>query len=286
MADTNDLSVEEFSHSIKYKSLVTTSTPHKSSIDSGYNTPNSTISHASSNLSQISKVSVSFNHSSSDFNTLQNTSNPQLSILNKFTLDNNRRKFEDITNITNSDANYVSTYQGYFSSKKIKYSQDIQLNYQINKCSKYDSSTFLKRKNVTSHQNINYECMSIDGQVNVDIIYFLAKRYSFELIIEKIFSFLSGGDIISMSMVSKIWFNAIKNSPVAQNKKQMYLKLSKENRNGQNGLKCSALNNNGYLTDISNTIRSPSKKDLRQKSPPVSPSKYRFHVFLKVSHFI
>lgn len=285
MADTNDISVEESSDSIKYKSLITTSTPHKSSIDSGYNTPNSTVCNASSNLSQISNVSVSFNHSSSDLNILQNTSNAQLYMVNKFTLNNNRRKLEDITNITDSDAYCLSTYQEYFSSKKIKLSQDIQLNYQINKCPKYDNSTFLRRKNVTP-QNINHERMSIEGQNNVDIIYFLAKRYSFELVTEKIFSFLSGGDIISMSMVSKIWLNAVKNSPVAQYKKQMYLKLSKENRDGHNGRKCTVLNNKGYLANISNIMRSPSKRDLRQKSPPVSPSKYRFHVFLKVSQFI
>lgn len=277
-----DISVKEFPWDIKYKSLIT-STPHKSIDDSGYNTPSSTIiSNASSNFGQISEVSISFDHtSSSDLQLSSNTSH-------KFTLENISSKLEDITNKTNSDASYSqsSTCNELSPSKKFKLSPDMRLRYRINKCPKDDNSQFLKRKNFTPYQNINHKRTSLEGRENVDIMYFLAERHHFEPVTEKIFSFLSGSDIISMSMVSKVWCNAVQNSPMALKQKRMYFKLSKENRSRYDGRDRSIFNNKGYLANIGNVMRSPSKKDLPQRSPPVSPSKYRFHVFQKVRHFI
>lgn len=280
-----DISVKEFPWDIKYKSLIT-STPHKSIDDSGYNTPfntpSSTVSNASSNLGQISEVSISFDHtSSSDLQLSSNTTH-------KFTLENISSKLEDITNKTNSDASYSqsSTCDELSPSKKFKLSPDMRLRYHINKCPKDDDSQFLKRKNFTPYQNINQKRTSLEGRENVDIMYFLAERHHFEPVTEKIFSFLSGSDIISMSMVSKVWCNAVQNSPIAQKQKRIYFKLSKENRSRYDGRDRSIFNNKGYLANIGNVMRSPSKKDLPQRSPPVSPSKYRFHVFQKVRQSI
>lgn len=266
----------------KYKSLITTSTPYRSINDSGYNTPNSTLSsNASSNLNLISEVSLSFNHTSPGLQLSSNT--------HRFPLDRSRRKLEDITNyaITDSDVNILpsSTREEELSpSKKFKPSRDIRLHCRINNFPKDNDRRFLKRKTVTSHQNVNHERISVEGRENVDFMYFLSERHHFEPVTEKIFSFLSGSDVISMSMVSRIWCNAVQKSPMAQKKKLMYLKLSKENRNRCDGRDRSTLVNKGCLANISNVMRSPSKRDAPQRSPPVSPSKYRFHVFQKASN--
>lgn len=277
-----DISVKESPCYNKYKSLISTSTPHKSINDSGYNTPSSTLSNVSSNLTQISEVSISFDHTSSDMGIFQ-LSSPT----HNFTQDSNssENKLDDITNKTDSKVNFssVSTHQEYSPTKKLKLLSDTQLRFHINTCYEDNENTFLKRKNFPSRKYFNHERTSVEGRENIDIMYFLAERHHFEPVTEKIFSFLSGSDIVSMSMVSKIWCNAVKNSPMAQKKKRIYFKLSKENRGGYDGRDRSALNNKGYLANISNVMRSPSKRDLPQRSPPVSPSKYRFHVFQKVN---
>lgn len=244
-----------------YNNSLTTSTPYKSIDDSGYNTPSYNVS---SNLSQISEVSISFDHTPSDIDSLQ-LSSPT----HDFTLDKNHRKLEDITNTVESP------------TKKFKLCSDLQFSFRLNESSNNDDSQFLKRKNYTLPKNLNRERTSIEGREKVDFMYFLSERYHFQPVIEKILSFLSGSDILSMSMVSKIWSTAIENSPIAQKKKQKYFKLSKENRYVYAGRDRSAFNNKGCLANISNVMRSPSKRELPQRSPPVSPSKYRFHVFQK-----
>jgi hypothetical protein len=277
-----DISVKELPSYSKYKSIIsTTSTPHRSINDSGYNTSSSTLSNVSSNLNQISEINISFDHTSSDLNVFQ-LSSPTYN----FTLDSNssENKFVDISNKTDYKSNFssISTHQEYSPTKKFKLFSDTRLRFH-NTCYEDNENTFLKRKNVIPRKNINHERTSVEGRENIDIMYFLSERHHFEPVTEKIFSFLSGNDIVSMSMVSKIWCNAVKNSPMAQKKKRMYFKLSKENRGGYNGRDRSTIHNKGCLANISNVMRSPSKRDLPQRSPPVSPSKYRFHVFQKVN---
>jgi len=276
-----DISVKESPSYIKYKPLITTSTPHKSINDSGYNTSSSTLSNASSNLNLISEVSISFNHTSSDLEILQLSSNTH-----NFTLDHSRRKLENITNTIAVDVNISPSSvneEEHSPSKKFKLSPDRRLPYHVKNCPKDDDSQFLNRKAIVTLKNVNHERISVEGRENVDFMYFLAERHHFEPVTEKIFSFLSGSDIISMSMVSKIWCNAVQKSPTAQKKKRIYFKLSKENRSRYNGCDRSTFINKGCLANIGNVMRSPSKRDVPQRSPPVSPSKYRFHVFQKAS---
>lgn len=272
-----DLSVKESPCYNKYNSLITTSTPHnKHTNDSGYNTLSS--SNISSNLSQVSEVSISFNHTHTDLSVFQLSSTTH-----NFTL--NRNKLEDITNKTETKANFSpsNTYQELSPSKKFKLSSDIRLRYRQHECSTSDDCQFLRRKNFTSHTNVNHERISVEGREKLDIMYFLAERHHFEPVIEKIFSFLPGSDIISISMVSKIWSNTVKNSPMAQKKKRLYFKLSKENRGEYDGRDRTVNHNKEYLANIVNVMRSPTKRNVPQRSPPVSPSKYRFHVFQKVN---
>lgn len=273
-----NISVKESSFNNNYNLLITTSTPQKSINDSGYNTPSSTLS---SNLSQISEVSISFNHTPSDHHGMLQVSPAK----HNFTFDH--CKLEDITNTADSDIHFLPpTYEELSPSKKFKFSSDMRMRFHINRCPNDEDSQFLKRKNFTVHKHeINHERICVEGRENVDIMYFLSEKHHFEPVIEKIFSFLSDSDIISMSMVSKTWCSAVKNSLTAQKKKKMYFKLSKENRGGYDGRDRSNFHNKGCLANIVNVMRSPSKRDLPQRSPPVSPSKYRFHVFQKVSKF-
>lgn len=276
-----DVSVKESCNN-KYESI-TTSTPYKSIHDSGYYTPSSTISSASSNLHQISEVSISFNHSPSDPDIDLQLS----SAVHNLTQNCNENTLGDISNTVDShNYFYTSPYvrQELSPSKKFKLSSDLRLRFRtINKSLKDNDSLFLKRKSPIPTKTNIHERNSLEGREKVDFIFFLSERHHFELVTEKIFSFLSGSDIISISMVSKTWCNAVENSQIAQKKKRTYFKLSKENRCDYDGRDRSAFHNKGYLTNISNVMRSPSKKDMPQRSPPVSPSKYRFHVFQKVS---
>lgn len=276
-----DISVKESPCYTKYKSFISTSTPHKSINDSGYNTSSSTLSNVSSNLHQISEVNISFDHASSDLSVFK-LSSPT----HNFTLDSNssKNKLDDITNKTDFKTNFssITTHQEYSPTKKFKLFSDTRMRFHSTRFED-NENTFLKRKNFISRKDNNHERTSVEGRENIDIMYFLAERHHFEPVIEKIFSYLSGSDIVSMSMVSKIWCNTVKNSPMAQKKKRMYFKLSKENRGGYSGRDHSAFHNKGYLANISNVMHSPSKRDLPQRSPPVSPSKYRFHVFQKVN---
>lgn len=281
-----DLSVKESPCYKMNKSLIITSTPLKNINDSGYNTPSSVLSNASSNLNQISEVSsqvsLSLNHTSSDLGVLQLSSNSQ-----HFTRDHNESKLGDITNKTYSDVNFsLSPYQELSPTKKFKSSLDVRMRYHINKYPEDDENHFIKRKNseknvrAQEHAILQQHHISMEGRVNIDFMLCLARAPH---VVEKIFSFLSDNDVISASMVSRTWCNIVKNSPVAQKKKNIYFKLSKENRGGHEGRDRSSFNNKGCLANISNVMRSPSKRDLPQRSPPVSPSKFRISLYQKVS---
>lgn len=274
-----DISVKQSSFYNDSKSIMTTSTPLKSIDDSGYNS-SSTLSTVSSNLSQISEVSITFND-----RTPSNRERHQVSATTlSFSLDHRRSKLEDITNRSDSNVSISpsTTRQEISPTKQLKLSSDLRLYFKSND----DDGLLLRRKNVPAQKSVHHERVSVDGREKIDIMYFLAERHHFEPVTEKIFSFLSGSDIISMSMVSKVWCKAVKNSPMALKKKRSYFRLSKENRDLFNGRDRSSYPNKGCLANISNVMRSPTKRDLPQRSPPVSPSKYRFHVFQKVSETI
>lgn len=273
-----EISAKESPYDNMCKSLLSTSTPHRSIDDSGYCTQSSILSNAASNLSQISEVTSYFD-ASSDICLLQLSSNTH-----NFSMNHNVSKLEDVIYATNSTSNISSSFteEELSPTKKFKLSSDMRLRYRLNNPHKDNENEFLKRKNPLP-KSVNHERICLEDREKVDIMYFLAERHHFEPVTEKIFSFLSGSDIVSMSMVSKIWLNAVENSPMAQKKKRLYFKLSKENRSEYDGKNRSVFHNKGCLANIGNVMRSPSKRDLHQRSPPVSPSKYRFHVFQKVS---
>ncbi|XP_050420395.1 F-box only protein 5-like [Adelges cooleyi] len=274
-----DLSMKESPCYDKCMPFLCTSTPYKIINDSGYDTPSSTLTNASSNYSH--EASMSFDQTlSSDFATTQfSLCTPS------FSQKRSIKKLEDITNKTDCTVKNKFIEEEPPSvtelspSKKFKSSSDLRMRFRINKCPKQDDH-LQKKKNIDSPKIVSHERASLEGRDHVDIMYFLAERNHFGLVVEKIFSYLSDSDIVPVSMVSKIWNNAVQNSPTAQSKRQIYFKLSKENR-GCEGRNRAAMINKGCLSNIGNVMRSPTKRDLTPRSPPVSPSKYRWHVFQK-----
>lgn len=262
----------------KCKSFLITSTPYKSVNDSGYNTPCSALTNTSSNLSHISKASIVLDHTSPDSSILQLSSNTP--ILPK-------EAIEKKSNGVSKTKSKKCCPQSQFTcvenspSKKFKLSSDLRLRFHLNNCCENDEN-IRKKKNLRSPNYINFDRIPLEGREKIDIMYFLGERHHFLPVIEKICSYLSDTDIISVSMVSKIWNNAIKYSPSAQKKKKLYFKLSKENRENEGHGRASSLNK-GHLANIGNVMHSPIKRDLLLKSPPVSPSKFRWHIFQKVS---
>ncbi|XP_050526560.1 F-box only protein 5-like [Daktulosphaira vitifoliae] len=273
-----DLSIKESPyHCDKYKSFLFTSTPFKSIDDSGYDTSSSTINGVTSNMSNLSDGSINLDPTINDHSKFQSCSD--ISCIKK----NANQKKDSVCctdcKVFNKLPQQLEISSDLSPSKKFKFSSDLRMRFQLNKRVKKEKCR-PNRKMYYLHNNINHERISLEDRKNVDIMYFLSERHHFGPVIEKIFSFLSDCDIVSVSLVSKVWNNAVKNSLIANKKMEKYFKLSKENRECERKDRTSGYNK-GCLTNIENVMRSPVKRDLVLKSPPVSPSKYRWHVFQK-----
>ncbi|XP_025202180.1 uncharacterized protein LOC112599478 [Melanaphis sacchari] len=135
----------------------------------------------------------------------------------------------------------------------------MQMN-QSNSYPKYDFK-FSKSKNLNLYKSIYHKRINLEGQIKVDFMYYLSKRYNFVPVTEKIFSFMYGKDILAMSMVSKAWHNAIKYSPSAKQKKKMYVTYmqSEKENHGHVEQRRFYLKSRRVLSDISNIMRFPLK---------------------------
>jgi len=132
--------------------------------------------------------------------------------------------------------------------------------HHINPCAKYDLK-FSKSKNLNLYKSIYHKRISLEGQKKLDFMYYLSKRYNFVPVTEKIFSLLHGKDILAMSMVSKTWHNALKNSPSAKRKKKSYLAYmrSEKENHGQAERRRLCLPSRRVFGDITNIMRFPLK---------------------------
>ncbi|XP_022178016.1 uncharacterized protein LOC111039046 [Myzus persicae] len=125
-----------------------------------------------------------------------------------------------------------------------------------NPCTKYDFK-FLNSKNLNLYKSMYHKRISLERQKKVDFMYYLSRRYNFVPVTEKIFTFLHGKDILAMSMVSKTWHNAVKNSPSAIRKKKSYvtyLRSEKENH-GHAERRRLCLPSRRVFGDITNIMR-------------------------------
>lgn len=230
----------------KFKLSVINSIPIKNTNDKDYNTTSLISRNVLSNQSHLSKV-ICLDHTA-DFHMSSNTYN--------FTSNHNRNK-RKIMGVTNSNTSYTSissTYQDH--SHKLNMFSDVYENNSVHQ--------YFKCNNSVLHKNVCHKRINLEGQMKVDFMYYLSKRHNFVPVTEKIFSFLHGKDIITMSMVSKIWHNAVRYSPTAKSKKQyylLYIESIKENHECISRRRTSLMSRT--LADISNIIYSiPRHKQL------------------------
>lgn len=132
------------------------------------------------------------------------------------------------------------------------------------------------------------------GEETVDILALLGDKSNHWKIVSKILSHLAPQDLCSISMVSKTWRRICIDDSTAnmrrlthiilrQNAKEnlKLIKKSKMESNIQNSPK-SRYARKGYLLEVQNLLQVQNTQR-PPGSPPVSPSKVKFHSFVKVS---
>ncbi|XP_008544794.1 F-box only protein 5-A [Microplitis demolitor] len=130
------------------------------------------------------------------------------------------------------------------------------------------------------------------GRETVDILSLLGEKSNHWRTIAKILSYLTPQDLCSVSMVSHVWRKICLNDNnanrrrlhhvyVRQNTKENLI-LIKSKCEITSTPKTSKLVKRNYLTDVQNMQATPGRRAPPQ-SPPVSPSKIKFHSFVKAS---
>lgn len=125
---------------------------------------------------------------------------------------------------------------------------------------------------------------SFAGRETVDFLYYLGKQSIQSPAIESIVGYLSPADLCRASLVSRSWKSIVENLPTAARRKQDYVDSCvqvKENMS-QSGKKTGAtLPFRGQLVEVQNFSIPEEMATQEPRSPPVSPSKVRFNLFLK-----
>jgi len=196
-------------------------------------------------------VSISINHTSTELDVHKLSST-----IPSFTLDNSVYNLKQKNTIAEKDLGVIST--SLLSTNKelsAKSNAFSDMRIRIYTHPKYDVCLSLKNKNFRSHKQFYNKRIFLEGLNKVDFMYYLTKRHNFVPVTEKIFSFLHGKDIESMSKVSRIWRSAVKHSPLARKKQKLYLISVKENHGHVHSqLTCSSFSNRIALADISNVF--------------------------------
>ena len=133
------------------------------------------------------------------------------------------------------------------------------------------------------------------GAENVDMLLLLGEKSNHWRIVSKILSFLSPLDLCSVSMVSKAWRRICANDSKATVRRLAYIILRQDVKENLKIRKAklesditmsprSRYTRKGYLLEVQNLLQLP-QKNLPPNSPPVSPSKVKFHSFVKVILF-
>lgn len=252
------------SHPIKYDSFMAISTQFRSLNDNGYN---SSFSYGSSYFGQLPVESTSSIATSSKtaFQLCFSTKN--------YAFDLDIGKLKNVTIAKDSAVSFTSSPPQKLS-KKLNISSDmgIQMSH-TNSHSKSDGFQVLNSQKSNLNTSFNYNHIGLEGQESVDFMCYLTELNHFVPVSEKIFSLLYGKDIFTMSMVSKTWRNAVKNSPLAKRKKSSYLKmLISVKENHGHSKQCLTRNRSRPcrrpLEDISNIMCQPFNK--KRKSNIIS----------------
>lgn len=234
----------------KCNSYITTPMPRKSINEHDCNTTSSVFTKSLSKHNQSSEMSISLNHTLTDISVIQLPSTTH-----NLSINYNVDKFKKITNTNNSSVIFTpSPTKSKKTSKKYYNYSDLRIRiYHISAYTKNEAYHVSNSKNSNSFRS---KLLDLEGLKKVDFMYYLAQRYKFVPVTEKIFSFLCGKDIIAMSNVSKVWHNAVEYSPSAKKKRRYYLKYmesEKENKECVRKIR-SAFSNRRILADISNDV--------------------------------
>ena len=131
------------------------------------------------------------------------------------------------------------------------------------------------------------------GRETVDILALLGDKSNHWRIVSKILSFLGPQDLCSVSMVSKTWRTICMNDSKANTRRLIHVILRKNVKENLKLIKKSKIEGDiqsspksryarkGYLLEVQNLLQVPGNQ-LPPGSPPVSPSKVKFHSFVKV----
>lgn len=136
------------------------------------------------------------------------------------------------------------------------------------------------------------------GRDKVDFLSLLGEESNHLNLVSKILSFLTPQDLCSVSMVSKVWRKICKSDSCANKRKLSFImrkntikenlrllvmaKKAKREEDIQTSPRSRRYVRKGYLLDVQNLLQVPTQPN----SPPVSPSKIKFHSFVKVSKLI
>lgn len=119
---------------------------------------------------------------------------------------------------------------------------------------------------------------SLVGCEKVDFLSQLGEKANYSLAVCKILDYLSDSDLGNITMVSKTWKNVCLSYPKAKERWRKYIADRKERKEN---LHCSGGKQKRVMTPLLNRNHSTPLQMRQPASPPVSPSKYRFHLFQK-----
>lgn len=130
------------------------------------------------------------------------------------------------------------------------------------------------------------------GIPNVDMLVLLGEKSNHWRVVSNILALLSPQDLCSVSMVSKAWQRICANDSKANLRRLTHIILRQDVKENLKFRKAkmemeittsprSRFTRKGYLLEVQNLIQN-GHKSLPPNSPPVSPSKVKFHSFVKV----
>ncbi|KAI4503144.1 hypothetical protein M0802_002188 [Mischocyttarus mexicanus] len=130
------------------------------------------------------------------------------------------------------------------------------------------------------------------GSKTVDLLALLGEKSNHWRIISKILSFLAPQDLCSISMVSKVWRRICKDDSRANTRRLSHIILRQNTKENLKLMKKAKIElstqssprnkyvRKGCLLEVQNLVNSSQQRP--PNSPPVSPSKVKFHSFVKV----
>ena len=143
----------------------------------------------------------------------------------------------------------------------------------------------------------------LTGKKTVDPLTLLGEKTNHWSVVRKILSYLSPHDLCSISMVSKAWRRILINDPLANMRRLGNVIVRQNTKENLKVIKSKAKTigtfpvkfgtpmspgrkfpRKGYLASVQNLLDVP-KNQVIPRSPPVSPSKIKFHSFVKVREF-